>query len=1364
MRAARIAMIGGKESPYWGLTFTAEEPNVVVNMAKTGSPPSVTMEYSLDGKNWSAFDPDGTTPVTLENVGSFVCFRAGEGGNTAFASSIRAYRRFTLSNRCRSSGSVMSILGEGVTSIADYGLFSLFRTCTFLTSAPSIDAESIGMRGCGYMFYGCTALAQSPEMPATSLGDYCYQYMFYGCTALTQSSELPATTLGTYCYQYMFRGCSSLTQAPELPATTITNYCYSGMFYGCTSLTQATGLSATTLADYCYQNMFYGCSSLTQAPELPARTLADYCYRQMFYNCTALETAPFLPATNTKQYCYNAMFYGCTALIHAPDIIAIDSTSNSYASMFYGCTSMTDCRKFSAQSLAGNCAQSMFYGCSKLSYVAVAATDWGTSFGDPFSNWLSGVSQTGTFKCSRFLGNNDTIERGTNRCPSGWTAENPTEYLYFEAEEPDTVINMSKNGSPSGLNGLEYSTDGLATWASFDYDAGTTPITLQNVGDRVYFSAGAIPNSGSSSTTYGYRKFTTSKKCKCGGRVASILDSSTLRSTATTYYGLYALFDSSLISTPPELGFTSVGEGCFYLMFSKCIHLKSAPSLPAGMLSKNCYYGMFSGCSSLEHAPALPATKLGESCYFGMFRSCTSIVSAPDLPAKVLAKYCYREMFNSCSALAVPPSELPAEDMTEPEPYNCMFRFCTALESSPVIYARTLSTNAMGYMFDGCSSLRYIELKKMTSFQTSNMTNWVKDVSSSGVFICRTELGDNTTITRGTSACPNGWFVCNSAPLTFTAQAANSTISMAKTGAPSVTPLLKTSVDNGATWQTFTPGSTTITLANIGDNVMFYRSGTNTATASSISDYWYFVMTGEVAASGNISSIVSEGDASDYTFANLFYSCAELSSAPELSATTLTANCYYSMFRGCTSLTSAPVLPATTLAESCYTRMFQGCSGLTLAPDLPATTLSDYCYQGMFISCTSLQNPPALPATTLTTSCYQQMFSLCSSLTSAPELTATTLAASCYQQMFNGCSSLKKTPDLPATTASDYEQVYYRMFYACTSLERTGSIAIETANGTSALAEMFRNCSNLKYIELTGMTSWPITTTDWVDGVAANGLFVCLPELGTATTIARGTSACPTGWNVSSKIFRYIAIKMVANRALHESTDLASYRTDYQKYIQASILRFIDESGLSFQFPAGTTVSVYTKYNGERHYTTPALLSNYNSGEMFARLFDGSTSTKYCATIITGAWDSTVALYNYDTGTIMAHGGDSELSDQSYLQEHFGTPGSPPNPAVFVIDLGSEIFSPSVYSRWQFFNANDNGSSWGTGRTWVEGEILVSNDLSNWNRLDVFNDAGIPNTNYSLAYTGSLTTMRNGNLWSDIDLATRDWSTGIIVD
>ena len=143
----------------------------------------------------------------------------------------------------------------------------------------------------------------------------------------------------------------------------------------------------------------------------------------------------------------------------------------------------------------------------------------------------------------------------------------------------------------------------------------------------------------------------------------------------------------------------------------------------------------------------------------------------------------------------------------------------------------------------------------------------------------------------------------------------------------------------------------------------------------------------------------------DARFINLFKNNTQLTSAPELPATTLANHCYEKMFYGCTSLATAPVLPATTLAPSCYLSMFNGCSELITAPELPATTLAERCYDAMFWECTSLTTAPELPATTLAASCYNGMFYGCSSLTTAV-LPAPILAARCYEGIFWDCTKL----------------------------------------------------------------------------------------------------------------------------------------------------------------------------------------------------------------------------------------------------------------------------------------------------------------------------------------------------------------------
>ena len=200
----------------------------------------------------------------------------------------------------------------------------------------------------------------------------------------------------------------------------------------------------------------------------------------------------------------------------------------------------------------------------------------------------------------------------------------------------------------------------------------------------------------------------------------------------------------------------------------------------------------------------------------------------------------------------------------------------------------------------------------------------------------------------------------------------------------------------------------------------------------------------KVACTGDIRTLLDYKtyktvETKEARFCKLFSGCTELTSAPDLPATTLAESCYYYMFRGCTNLDTAPALPAETLVDYCYYYMFNGCKNLKTAPVLPATALANSCYYNMFSGCTNLKTAPKLPATTLANSCYSCMFKDCKNLNTAPELQATTLASYCYYRMFGGCTNLKTAPELPATTLASL--CYANMFNGCTNLTSVTMLA-----------------------------------------------------------------------------------------------------------------------------------------------------------------------------------------------------------------------------------------------------------------------------------------------------------------------------------
>ena len=280
------------------------------------------------------------------------------------------------------------------------------------------------------------------------------------------------------------------------------------------------------------------------------------------------------------------------------------------------------------------------------------------------------------------------------------------------------------------------------------------------------------------------------------------------------------------------------------------------------------------------------------------------------------------------------------------------------------------------------------------------------------------------------------------------------------------TPDVHYSLDRGKSW-TALPTDTLIRLKRKGDKALlrgynpkgFYK----TDTIAPYIAYTHFVMTGRIAASGSVMSLIDNVGESvvipnDRCFLFLFKDCISLSKVPELPATTLSKYCYFGMFSGCKNLTHAPKLPATQLDKYCYSCMFSGCKNLKKAPELPATTLARKCYAGMFIGCIRLMEAPKLPATQLSEECYAGMFSGCESLKKAPELPATRLKDICYAFMFNGCIRLLEAPELPATTLA--KGCYERMFRKCIRLTQAPELPATTLP-EQCYYNMFEDCISL---------------------------------------------------------------------------------------------------------------------------------------------------------------------------------------------------------------------------------------------------------------------------------------------------------------
>ena len=191
----------------------------------------------------------------------------------------------------------------------------------------------------------------------------------------------------------------------------------------------------------------------------------------------------------------------------------------------------------------------------------------------------------------------------------------------------------------------------------------------------------------------------------------------------------WMFINCSKLVTAPQLYVTEVSQRSCKSMFEGCTSLISAPfALIAPIAADECYSSMFEDCSSLLSTPIIMATTLGERSCSNMFQNCTSLTTAYDLRSESLSLFCCRYMFSGCSSLV----------------------------KAPLLPSYTLAEGCYECIFKDCVSLSYIKILAKDGIDSSNLSNWVYNVSATGTFI-KTE--GTTFPTSAASGIPSGWTV-----------------------------------------------------------------------------------------------------------------------------------------------------------------------------------------------------------------------------------------------------------------------------------------------------------------------------------------------------------------------------------------------------------------------------------------------------------------------------------------------------------------------------------------------------------------------------------------------------------------------------
>lgn len=192
------------------------------------------------------------------------------------------------------------------------------------------------------------------------------------------------------------------------------------------------------------------------------------------------------------------------------------------------------------------------------------------------------------------------------------------DYLCFTANSAWSIVKIHKVKAPADVT-LEFSTD-KSTRSTYTF---SNTISLTNAWDKVYFRNTSETDVQFSIDEDNYYRFEISGSVSWSWDVTTLLNKNWTLTLSN--YCFYNLFNSSALTTPPDIPVTTVGNYSCENMFRACSNLTTVPKLPALNIWTQGYGYMFYDCTSLAAINELPATTLTYYCYGQMYRWCTQI-------------------------------------------------------------------------------------------------------------------------------------------------------------------------------------------------------------------------------------------------------------------------------------------------------------------------------------------------------------------------------------------------------------------------------------------------------------------------------------------------------------------------------------------------------------------------------------------------------------------------------------------------------------------------------------------------------------------------------------------------------------------
>lgn len=327
----------------------------------------------------------------------------------------KSYKKWDLSNITLAKGETLYLFGEN--SVVD---------STFVVNGNS----SIHLDG------KLEALLQE-QVGTTQFGNYALEALFKDVTQLESVGDIMPQVIGGI----------------NAPSAWSTGYRYSSLFEN-TGIVEipVNFLKETDIGNphiRLYNRMFFGCTKLTTIP------------RDLFINQSSVSTV------NACNGTYHSMFQNCYNLEVAADVyVQLQGFMSAYG-MYRGCKKITDVKVFTKTLASNHCMQyfvadcdnlqsidfdidnvanwggfdNAMLNCKNLTKVSIKVKTWkhgnSNTNNSAYSDWMKGVSPTGTFICPKKLaeatdGYYDEegnfvagVGRGVNTVPEGWTIDYP---------------------------------------------------------------------------------------------------------------------------------------------------------------------------------------------------------------------------------------------------------------------------------------------------------------------------------------------------------------------------------------------------------------------------------------------------------------------------------------------------------------------------------------------------------------------------------------------------------------------------------------------------------------------------------------------------------------------------------------------------------------------------------------------------------------------------------------------------------------------------------------------------------------------------------------------------------------------------